>query len=951
MGKKRNERRLAAKIGAGRRVKLDLFAEPSGELGDSSPKDEVEKDVDAKHDRELSNSPPSGQHVENPLSLLGQYSDDELDDASNKAESELHDINQAIESFTKHLEEGEIGENEDHSFQKADNQCPQSDSTSVMVSQILDADSMMHKMVTLDEKNHEVDGEKQDPAPLTLDVQTSGNLNSSWKMVLHEESNRYYYWNTVTGETSWETPEGFVQGSALADGLESLKNDMEESASGDVYNTTAFGVGVDELSAGHGVGFTNGVSQMKMVHEQVTSENHSAQHSKGDDNHLLGSSSVVGAMPHETSTLGNYMLPEQYSSVFGNLTMGSYAVHGDNAVTSEQSIHLPSQLAKQSETLLQNLKLLLGSGIDPGQHAFLSRHMSEIEVRLSDIRALLPYGPSLLPFWVHTERELNQLENSINTEVGKQHITISGTYMASSEENHVKQKSTGDDSRADTTLTKPSPEISSAIANEDAKVEVRKESHDEVFDNASLNNAKTSVSGHITASHFCKDAGTGVSDTAHHEKANPKLDSKAFEDVDMDIDMEVEAPSPPRVRSADIGDQLEDQSQLLVHSSTSVVGESLVSEGEFVVPPPPEEEWIPPPPPDDEGIPPPPPNEPPESLCPLPPPSEPEAVLAIYGEHYNMNYAESNVNCYENITASSTSSLYEHAGSSQIAALSLPDYFATAQQPIVMPDGTAYWGLQKGSLSVVPIADAIQSTSSLASASFLGCDSISLEKKLDDVSMGVCSAQVANPLSMSAMSGTFLGQASSSSSVLSASTTVSGKQHASAPFSAAETAATASNRLSSVSEASTTVSKGQSKAPRMKKPKVSVASSFGSNKKVSSMVDKWKAAKEELQEEEERRETPLEILERKRQREIEDWRAQQIASGEAKENANFQPLGGNWRERVKRRRAQKEAATKTPSDPTNEGIKQPDLKSLSKDLLPGWQVKPVDTLLSSHIIT
>jgi len=27
---------------------------------------------------------------------------------------------------------------------------------------------------------------------------------------------------------------------------------------------------------------------------------------------------------------------------------------------------------------------------------------------------------------------------------------------------------------------------------------------------------------------------------------------------------------------------------------------------------------------------------------------------------------------------------------------------------------------------------------------------------------------------------------------------------------------------------------------------------------------------------------------------LQQWRAQQIATGEAKENANFQPLGGDW---------------------------------------------------------
>jgi hypothetical protein len=38
----------------------------------------------------------------------------------------------------------------------------------------------------------------------------------------------------------------------------------------------------------------------------------------------------------------------------------------------------------------------------------------------------------------------------------------------------------------------------------------------------------------------------------------------------------------------------------------------------------------------------------------------------------------------------------------------------------------------------------------------------------------------------------------------------------------------------------------------------------------------------------------LDALERKRQKDIDEWRKQQIASGEAQENANFVPLGGDW---------------------------------------------------------
>lgn len=52
--------------------------------------------------------------------------------------------------------------------------------------------------------------------PLTSDSQTTGDVDSGWKMVLHEESNSYYYWNIVTGETSWEVPVVLTQGNGSA---------------------------------------------------------------------------------------------------------------------------------------------------------------------------------------------------------------------------------------------------------------------------------------------------------------------------------------------------------------------------------------------------------------------------------------------------------------------------------------------------------------------------------------------------------------------------------------------------------------------------------------------------------------------------------------------------------------------------------------------------------------
>ncbi|KAF6145131.1 hypothetical protein GIB67_013482 [Kingdonia uniflora] len=126
---------------------------------------------------------------------------------------------------------------------------------------------------------------------------------------------------------------------------------------------------------------------------------------------------------------------------------------------------------------------------------------------------------------------------------------------------------------------------------------------------------------------------------------------------------------------------------------------------------------------------------------------------------------------------------------------------------------------------------------------------------------------------------------------------------------------------------------------RSKKRTISAAPSLRSNKKVSSLVDKWKAAKEELHEDEEDEpENAYEMLEKKRQREIEEWRAYQITSGEAKANANFQPLGGDWRERVKRKRAKSSReAVQTQKVVSTNGNQQPNLTEVSRELPSGWQ--------------
>lgn len=52
---------------------------------------------------------------------------------------------------------------------------------------------------------------KQANVPESSGAQVDGDLAGGWKLVMHEESNQYYYWNTVTGETSWEVPTALAE--------------------------------------------------------------------------------------------------------------------------------------------------------------------------------------------------------------------------------------------------------------------------------------------------------------------------------------------------------------------------------------------------------------------------------------------------------------------------------------------------------------------------------------------------------------------------------------------------------------------------------------------------------------------------------------------------------------------------------------------------------------------
>eukprot|EP00898_Chlorokybus_atmophyticus_P002311 jgi/Chlat1/3080/Chrsp21S03385 len=143
----------------------------------------------------------------------------------------------------------------------------------------------------------------------------------------------------------------------------------------------------------------------------------------------------------------------------------------------------------------------------------------------------------------------------------------------------------------------------------------------------------------------------------------------------------------------------------------------------------------------------------------------------------------------------------------------------------------------------------------------------------------------------------------------------------------------------------------QKKSMQKKRAAASILS--GKSKKVSSLLDKWKAVRKEIDPQDEEDEILDEkALERKRMKEIEEWRAEQLRTGEAANNPNFMPVDtSNWRERVKRLKQNKTVPDQKPANGTaavtkaavtsnadkSTGKVKPDLKALSKGLPPGWQ--------------
>uniref|UniRef100_A0A8R7R158 WW domain-containing protein n=2 Tax=Triticum urartu TaxID=4572 RepID=A0A8R7R158_TRIUA len=352
---RRKERRLAAKAASGRRVKLDLFLDPSP--GEASMKEGVGEENRGQQTG-VPTSPSSSDKKENPLALLGQYSDDEEEDevATDQPIGETKGSPTDASAEVIH-DQGDItGDNGN-----ADSELPASVSVQQEVSQADDVKIITETVaqeftVAPDPTLENECVTATEAVPDSSGMQIVGDIGGNWKAIMHEQSNQCYYWNTVTGETSWEIPNGLASVVA-ADGITSASV------------PTHMGYSVEAQA------------------------------------HVLPHSNVE-AYPSDVS-VGNGTAT--YTAM-GTYTHDPYAYTG--AVASHETVDIdPLQLAKYGEDLLQRLKLLERPHVAIDSLELIKR---EIEIRIADCNALSSYGSSLLPLWLHAEVHLKQLELSVS---------------------------------------------------------------------------------------------------------------------------------------------------------------------------------------------------------------------------------------------------------------------------------------------------------------------------------------------------------------------------------------------------------------------------------------------------------------------------------------------------------------------------------------------------------
>ncbi|KAH7372476.1 hypothetical protein KP509_17G006200 [Ceratopteris richardii] len=937
MGKRRDRRQQQA---SSRRVKLDLSMDD-----EAIPPSEIPENAS-----------------DNPLSLLGQYSGDEADEDSDvgvgsfcEIESEVHD---AVKDEDEQVAEKDVGE------------CQATDTTGS--EEICTTSSAWG--VNSDQQN------TKDEITLDMKAQDSGNEHV-WQPVLDESSGHYYYWNMQTGETTWVKPVGSEGADKVNDSTNQTSNfepsscttpeyQKQEASDENKYqesnvegrspvcqshgfpsleNAIIYSECTQYASDNTNIGLvssscelpgdtvpgekdvkdSNDVKNSDIYDEVEEKEGNSYEELRlptvKDDESVIKLEAVdgiQGTYEKNAQQMDAGIVPTNGTSVEGMPSAQVMGTDVEDASGGRETIKDEAQtiieekmasLVQMGESLQCRLKALIwNSSAGVSRHSVLA---SQTEARLKDWKTFcsLKFAPDACLAFIR--EELVKLESILSTteEADKsQNIIASisnlqGSHELKSEFDYLGQ----------------SVDLAYCQQENDSVLKLCKE--------VKLKEISVNIDdieeGEIPAYQTC------VSEDPTTVSATVVSTNTGAEEVDMDVDMEVdvevaEEPAVPGMTSdLSVNDVSVSYSYYSLAGSNDMsiigplapggVGDATYYHtgvcGDSWAPPlPPDDEWAPPPPGESEPAPPPPPDEPP----PLPPQSPvvdafhvPIMPSEIQIQYYVPEYALENTSIPQVSSAMDYQSITDP---SLYGAYVEGVFYSSCSQP------TATLGVEQSYVVVSSSTPAFNEWAPSAVASVAA-----LPVK------GVMAPISANPVTSKSFT-------KSVSHVLS----------------------TTSNSVSEVVESTIAGATSETKKPiksKMKKRTHAIAAAPMLNKKVSNLVSKWKQAKEELHGDEDDDEDKalydLEVLEKKRQKEIEEWRRQQIASGEALDNANFQPLGNlDWRERVKRARKAdskepKEAAessTAALSTTVTDNVEapksqKPNMTELSKGLPAGWE--------------
>lgn len=219
------------------------------------------------------------------------------------------------------------------------------DSTPNAIQNLVGVDNRKGHFNVASESVEKNDSTEQISAAGISELQVIGDVGSGWRIVMHEESNQYYYWNIETGETSWEVP--------------NVLHQINQSTSGQkdpiVSNIEATPVGAQDLKSNLSSQSTGG--NLILQNKSYDNEMKLDEQDGGCKNEALKDENWISS---------DYRSEFQSSSVAVDTFLAGGNLDGPKNCTndvfasdeSKTEMDLPTQLLEQGKCLLERLKSL-----------------------------------------------------------------------------------------------------------------------------------------------------------------------------------------------------------------------------------------------------------------------------------------------------------------------------------------------------------------------------------------------------------------------------------------------------------------------------------------------------------------------------------------------------------------------------------------------------------------